>query len=150
MLCRRTFLLLTLFGFAPVVSTYVVPLLAANFSLRAGYGMNVTPPHCTVSCPVPPWAVSGASLCLMCLYALRVVSFDSMFAHFSYLCGLFVSMPTLAFLMGRSLKKTRLVETLDTTSIFSGTVLSREWSVVLDLLLFLDNEITREMHDNDF
>ena len=31
-----------------------------------------------------------------------------------------------------------------------GTVLSREWSVVLDLLLLLDNEITREMHDHHF
>ena len=50
--------------------------------------------------------------------------------------------------MGRSLKKARLVETLDTTSIFSGTVLSREWSENLDLSL-LDNEITREMHDKD-
>ena len=54
----------------------------------------------------------------------------------------------LVFYMGRSLKKTRPVETLDTTSIFSGTVLSREWSENLDLSL-LDNEITREMHDKD-
>ena len=81
-------------------------------------------------------------LCLLREFLL--LSLDSTFVS---MC-LFMCWTTLALFMGRSLKKARLVETLDTTSIFSGTVLSREWSKDLDLSL-LDNEITREMHDKD-
>ena len=67
--------------------------------------------------------------------------------HLSFLGAFTCVSSSLVLRLGRSLKKTRLVETLDTTFIFSGLVLSREWS--LAWILLLDNEITREMHDKD-
>ena len=80
---------------------------------------------------------SGGFFVIACIFYL-----------FISLCSLVLARP--ALLMGRSLKKARPVETLDTTSIFSGPVLSREWSVESYSILIYNNEIKRELHDKDF
>ena len=80
---------------------------------------------------------SGGFFVIACIFYL-----------FISLCSLVLARP--ALLMGRSLKKARPVETLDTTSIFSGPVLSREWSVESYSILIYNNEIKRELHDKNF